>query len=875
MRAIWLRLLEFFDRDRRERRLSDEVQSHLDLLAEEHMARGLSAQDARLAARRSFGGVDQIKERYRDQRGLPLLDVLFQDLRFSSRLMRKNAAFSFTAAASLALSIGALTLAFTLVNALVLKPLPIADPATVYFMQNGTGGWSYPDYRDLRDRIDVAALAGYRISMMNVGLDPAPEILWGYLATGNYFQALGISPAAGRFFAPEEDTQPGAAPFAVLAYDTWQARFGGRASIVGSTLAINGLPYTILGIAPRGFHGTEVFYRPEIWVPMSMQAQIELGSSWLERRETQNLMVVARLRPHLTVQQSEAALAAAVTQLSGEHRRNGPLGLRLERPGLFGSRLGDPARMFAWGLFGLGALLMLAGCSNLAGLLLARGNDRAREIAMRSALGAGKSRIARQLLTESVMLACCGGIGGAALAWAGTRVISAWRLPTELPVQLNLVADTTVIAFATVTAVIVGVIVGIAPARFATRLDLNQSLKTSSGVMVAGRRLQGREILVGIQVALCVVLLHASFLSVRGLQRAATASIGWNPDGIVVAATELGLARYNGARAATYWRQAVAEARALPAVAAATIGNSMPLHIDQSSSLLLTYPATEPETGAGASVYQIAPGYFSTLQIPLRDGRDFTDFDTADSPPVVIVNRALAERLFGSANPIGRQVREGRGGQPLEIIGLVEDGKYVAIAEARRPAFFRPLTQRFATSAVLIVRATSPGSIRPEHLRRVIHGIDPALPIRATATGEQITALPLLPYRAAVFAFGLLGLIGSGLLLSGLYAMLAYAVVKRRREIGIRVALGASRGHVVRAILARLFAILATGMALGGLCSAGTGPLVSSMVLGVSPREPALVAAIVALLAVIGLVSCIGPVRRSLRVDPLTALREE
>jgi predicted permease len=875
MRTIWLRLLEFFNRERRERRLAEEIQSHLDLLTEEHMARGLSRNDAVLAARKNFGGVDQIKARYRDQRGLPLLEVLLQDLRFSVRLMRKNAAFSFTAAASLALSIGALTLAFTIVNALVFKPLPIADPDSVYSMQNGTVGWSYPDYRDLRDRLDVEALAGYRIAMMNVGLDPAPEILWGYLVTGNYFQALGISPAAGRFFTLEEDTQPGAAPLAVLAYDTWQGRFGGRESIVGSTLTINGLPYTILGIAPRGFHGTEIFYRPEIWVPISMQAQIELGSTWLERRETQNVMVVARLRPNANLQQANAAIGAAVTQLSGEHRRNGPLRLRLSRPGLFGDTLGPPARTFAWGLFGLGALLMLAGCSNLAGLLLARGNDRAREIAMRSALGAGKSRIARQLLTESVLLAGCGGAGGVALAWAGTRLITAWRLPTELPVQLNLVADTAVIGFATATAVIVGLIVGVAPARFATRLDLNRSLKSTSAVTVAGRRLQGREVLVGIQVALCVVLLHASFLAVRGLQRAATASIGWNPDGIVVAATELGLARYNREQAATYWRRVVAEAKVLPGVASATTGNSIPLHIDQSSSVLLTYPATEPETGAGASVYQIAPGYFSTLQIPLRDGRDFTDFDTADSPGVVIVNRALAERLFGSANPIGRQVREGRGGTPVEIVGLVEDGKYVALAEARRPAFFRPLTQRYANSSVLIVRAASPGSIRPEDLRRVIHSIDPGLPIRSTATGEQITALPLLPYRAAVFALGLLGVIGSGLLLSGLHAMLAYAVVKRQREIGIRVALGASRGHVVRAILTRVFVILGIGMALGALLSAGTGPLVSSMVLGVSPREPALVVAIAALLAAIALVSCVGPVRRSLRVDPLVSLRED
>src|SRR5687767_2264745 len=703
MRTIWLRLLEFFDRDRRERRLSDEVQSHLDLLTEEHMARGLSPEDARLAARRSFGGVDQLKERYRDQRGLPVFDVLIQDVRFAYRLMRKNAAFSLTAAGSLALSIGALTLAFTIVNAFVFKPLPIADPDSVYFMQNGTGAWSYPDYRDLRDRLDVDALAGYRISMMNVGLDAAPEILWGYLATGNYFQAMGVSPAAGRFFTPEEDARPGGAPVAVLAYDTWQSRFGGRASVVGSTLTINGLPYTILGVAPRGFHGTEVFYRPEIWVPMTMQAQIELGSTWLERRETQNVWVVVRLRRGVTAQQAGAAIGATVTQLSGEHRRNGPLTLRLTRPGMFGDMLGGPARAFAWGLFGLGALLMLAACSNLAGLLLARGNDRAREIAMRSALGAGKARIARQLLTESVMLAALGGAGGVAFTWVATRIIRAWRVPIELPLQLDLVADTTVIAFATATAFIVGLIVGVAPARFATHLDLNRSLKSAPGVAIAGRRLQGREILVGVQVALCVVLLHASFLAVRGLQRAATASIGWNPDGIVMAATELGLARYNAEQANAYWRRAVADAKALPGVAAAATGNSLPLFIDQSSSSVYTYPATESETGAGASVYRISPGYFATLQIPLREGRDFSEFDTADSPGVAIVNRALAELLFGSADAIGRQLQQGRGGDPVAIVGIVEDGKYVALAEARRPAFFRPLTQQYASSSMLIV----------------------------------------------------------------------------------------------------------------------------------------------------------------------------
>jgi predicted permease len=874
LRTAWSRLLEFFTRDRRDRRLNAEIQAHLDLLVDEHMARGLSRDDAMLAARRSFGGVDQVKERYRDQRGLPFIDMLIQDARFAVRLMRKNATFSLTASGSLALSIGALTLAFSAVNALVFKPLPIADPNRVFHVGNGTGNWSYPDYRDLRERFDVDAIAGYRIAMMNVGLDPEPAILWGYLATGGYFDALGIRPAAGRFFSEAEDRRPGEAPIAVLAYDTWQSRFGGRSDIVGRSLLVNGMPFTIIGVAPAGFHGTEVFYRPEMWVPMSMQAQIELGSSWLDNRATQNVMMFARVRPGSTKEQNQAAMGAVVAQLSGEHRRNGPLRLVLSRPGLLGDALGAPARAFVWGLFGLGALLMLAGCSNLAGLLLARGNDRAREIALRTALGAGRSRIARQLLTESVMLAACGGIGGAVLAWAATRAISAWRLPTELPVQLDLTADLAVWLFASLAAVVVGVLVGIAPARFASRIDLNRSLKSSAGVVIAGRRLQGREILVCLQVAFCIVLLHASFVAVRGLQRAATASIGWNPDGIVVAATELGLARYDTAARDVYLRRVVEEARGLPGVTAVTTSNSVPLHIDQSGTTLFAQSEAEPERGVSSSIYQVAPDYFSTLQIPLLEGRDFTAFDTREAPQVAILNRTAAERLFGG-DAVGKQLREGRGGVPTEVVGIVEDGRYYTLGEAPRAAMFRPITQRPANSSMLIVRASPPGVVRPEDLKQILRRIDASLPIRLAATGRQLTAFPLFPYRIAVAALGFLGLVASGLLLSGLHAMLAYAVARRQREIGIRVALGADRASVMRAMLSRVAVTLAAGIGLGAVFAVGSGPLVSSMVLGVSPAEPLLIGAIVVALALIAVLSCTGPIRRSLSVDPLTALREE
>ena len=870
MRTFLSRAFDIVLRRSREKRLDDEIRAHLELLTDEYLARGLSRQDAALAARKAFGGVDQMKERYRDERGLPFLDTLAQDLTFSARLMRKHPLFSITAAGSLALSIAALTMAFSIVNAFVFKPLPIADERSVYFMQY----WSYPDFKDLEARLDVEALIGYRIAMMSVGVKPETSIMWGYLATGNYFQALGLTPAAGRFFTPAEDVAPGASPYAVLSFDSWQRRFGGRQDVIGESVAINGRPFTILGVAPRGFHGTEVFYRPEVWVPMTMQAEIEVGSTWLNTRATMNVMSLVRLRPGVSRSAAEAHIRTVVSVLSAEHPRNGTLTARLSRPGMFGDSLGAPARAFAWGLFGLGALLMLAGCSNLAGLLLARGNDRTREIVLRTAVGAGRMRIARQLLTESILLALCGGLAGAGIAWAGTRAVSAWPLPTELPTRLDLTADTAILLFAIGASVIVGVLVGIAPVRFATRLDLNRSLRGHADLAGDHRRFQGREVLVAIQVALCVVLLHASFLAVRGLQRASTASLGWNPSNLVMAATELGLARYPREQFQAYLDRVRDEALRIPGIESVSVSNSMPLHIDQSNTTIYALPATEPPVVTGASFYSVSPGFFANLQIPLRDGRDFTDFDTGEAPAVAVVNTVLGERLFPGGSPIGRQVTNGRG-RPISIVGVVESGKYVAIGEAPRAAIYFPLKQFYSTSSMLIAR-TAPGSgVTPESLGAVIHQIDPNLPIRTVATGAQLTAFPLLPYRAGVIALGLLGLIASGLLLSGLHAMLAYAVVKRRREIGIRVALGADRTSVTRTVLGRVAGILAIGGGAGTLLTAGTGPLVSSMVLGVSPREPLLLAAIIGAIAAIALLSCVGPVRQSLRVDPLTALRDD
>jgi predicted permease len=874
--VLWSRVLELLLGRSRDRRLADEVRAHLELLTEEQITRGLPADEASAAARRAFGGVDQMKERHRDQRGLPLLDALAQDVRFAARLLRRDPRFGIVTIGSLALSIGAITFVFSAVNALVLRPLPIADPDSVYFVQSGSTAWSFPDYRELRDRnTTMAGVIGYRISPVSFARDRQASFAWGYLATGNYFQTLGVQPALGRFFSPEDDIAPGAAPVVVLSDACWRSRFLSDPDVVGQTVSINGAPYTIVGVAPPGFVGTEIFYRPEFWVPMMMQAAIEPGNAWLENRGTRNTWVAGRARRGVTREQAEANLSAVAAVISRELGLTRTLSLRLTRPGLVGDALGGPARAVVWGILGLGGLLMLAGCFNLAGLLLARGADRGPEIALRAAIGAGRGRIVRQLTTEALLLSLAGGSLGAGLAWAGAAIVSSRPLPVDLPMEIDLSVDARVLSFAFALSTLVGLLVAIAPARLAARMDVNSVIRRpADGLAVAGRRWALRDLLACLQVVLCVVMLHTCLLAVRGLQRASTISLGWNPSGVALAGLDVGLAGYDGETGRAFQRRVLEEIRRMPGISAAATANSLPLSIDQSTSSVYPESPLPGEEAHPASRYQVSPGFFSTLEIPLRSGREFTDFDTRTSPRVVVINRALAERLFGAPDAVGRRLRFGPGSQPAEVVGVVEDGKYVSLSEDRRPAVFVPQSQWFNTTMVAVVRSARPGHQVASELRGLLARLDPAIPLRAVGPATDVVALPLFPYQAAAAALVVLGLIAAGLMLTGVHALMSYLVVRRQRDIAIRIALGVSRGGVLRAVLSHVTVLLAVGAAAGLLLAMMTGSALSSLALGVSPREPLILAALIAGLAVVVLLSCWGPVRRSLRVDPLAVLRE-
>jgi predicted permease len=861
----------------RDAELRDEIQAHLSHLESEYLAKGLSPDNARLAARKAFGGVDRTRAEHRDQRGLPFLENVLQDVRFAVRLMWRDRATASLAIATLALTIGMLTFVLSVVNGVLWRPLPVERPDAVFFVQADTVAMSFPDYQDLCERTrDVAELIGYRISPMSVEHRGQSSLLWGYLATGNYFTALGVRPAVGRFFGPGDDTRPGDAPFAVLSYDTWQSRFAGDPHIAGSVVRINAQPFTILGVAPRGFHGTEVFYRPALWVPMMMQAAIEPGNPWLDRRWTQNTMVSAVIAPTATRAVADARLAAEAARLDREHvGRNEPLAVRLARPGLLGDLLGGPARVFLWALAGLGVLLLAAGCSNLAGLLLARGMDRAREIAVRTALGASRARITRQLMVEATLLSALGGAAGVALAVLGTRALAARRLPVELPVQLDVGTDLSVLAAIAASIVALGIVIGLAPVRFAGRLDVVSTIRDGGAMAVGGRRWHIRDGLVALQVMFAVVLLYTCLLSLRGWQRASEVPLGWKPDGLMLAAMDLGLAGYDDVRGGVYHERLLAEARRLPGVSAVAIGNSVPLHIDQSRTTVFGAAGRENQDGESAAIYQVSRGYFAALDMPLLAGRDFTLLDDRGRPAVTIVNRTLAERLFGGVDAaVGQSIRSGRGGTPAEIVGVVGNAKYAALAERPSGAVFRPLAQSYNSSTVLLARFDRPRGTTIAELRAIVAGLDPAVPIRFVGPASDLLAFPLFPYRAAAAVLVLLGLVTVGLMLTGLHGLLAYSVTARQRDIGVRLALGAGSLLIMRSVMARVLVVVGTGIVVGLGLALSAGSALSSLALGVGPYDPLLLAGLAASIGLIALASGWGPVRRMLKIDPLTSLRQ-
>jgi predicted permease len=812
------------------------------------------------------------------------MSTLWQDLRYGFRRLIKTPGFTLVAVLSLALGIGANTAIFSLVDTVLLRPLPVSEPRQleeVYGTLHKGADYtiqSYPNYKDYRDRNEVfSGVLAYRFAPMSLSASGGNERVWGYIVSGNYFDVLGVQPALGRGFLPEEDRTQGSHPVAVLSYGCWQSRFGADHNIVGRQVSINNQQFTIVGVAPKGFIGTEIAYAPEIFVPMMMAKQIEPGSAWLDQRTDDNLFVVGRLKPGVTPAQAEASLKILTEQLGREHpQENEGRGVRLLAPGLFIPDIRNSVITFSAVLMGVVGLVLLLACVNLANLLLARATERRKEIAIRLALGASRRRLVRQLLTESVVLSLAGGACGLLIATWLNDLVSAIKLPTDIALFFDLRIDWRVLAFTLGVSLATGILFSLLPALQSSKPDVVPALKDEAS-MGGFRRSRLRNALVVVQVALSLMLLVSAGLIVRGLQAAQTMHPGFNPQNAVALSFDLGLQGYDEERGRAFQKEIVERAKQLPGVRSVTLTQNLPLSLDYSYTTI--YVEGQPPASSNdlplAVPFYVGLDYFKTLGVALR-GRDFTAQEDQRESRVAIVSETFARKFWHGEDAIGKRFNFNGPDDPYwTVVGVAADGKYNSLGEDPKPAVYRPLLREYNAGVTLVARVEGDSQSAIAALRREVQSLDPTLPIFSVKTLTEHMQIPLFPARMAAIVLGSFGVLALLLAGIGIYGVMSYVVAGRTREIGLRMALGADRGNVLRLIVGQGMTLALIGLVLGAIFAVVAARLLTSLLYGVSPNDPATFAAVALLLAAVAFLACYIPARRATRVDPMIALRYE
>ena len=883
-RAWLVRLGGLFGRARRERELAEELEAHLAMHVEDNRRAGMSPAEARRHALVMLGGVLQTVEECRRQRRLPVIETLAKDLRYALRRLAASPGFTFVAVLSLTLGIGANTAIFSLVSTALLRPLPVARPGELVSLTNSAGDrpfptFSYPNYRDLRDRGGEVfdGLYAYRFAPLSVSHDGASERMWGYLVTGNYFEVLGVEAALGRALTPEDDRTAGAHPVAVLSHESWRRRFGADPGVVGRTLVVNGRGYTVVGVLPQGFAGTEIIAAPELWFPVSMQAEIEVGNSWLDKRGVENLFVQGRLRPGVSEGRARAVLDALSAQLAREFVEvNEGKRVALAPPGFMGGSMRGAVLGFTSLLMAVVGFVLLLACVNLANLLLARAAERRQEIAVRLALGAGRLRLVGQLMVESMLLAVVSGALGTLVAYWLVRAAVGLKPPVDVPLAFDLRLDYRVLAFTCALSLATGVLFGLLPAWQATKVDLLPALKgeTASGALGRSRWKGG---LIALQVALSLVLLVGGGLMLRALGRAQSLDLGFEPKQAVEVSFDLRLQGYDAARGREFQKRLLERVRQLPGVGAAGLVDLAPvdLHFSRDSVFVEGQTPGRAASAPRAMVSRAGPGYFQAMGTRLVRGRDFTERDDEKSTPVAVVNETFARRFWPGEDPVGRRFRQGGpASPPLEVVGVVEDGKYAGLNEPAQAYAVRPLAQAYTGMNTLILRTDRDPRALVAAVLGEVRQLDPHLPAGGKPLEARL-AMPLLPVRVAAALFGSFGLLALALAAVGIYGVMSYAVSRRAREIGIRMALGARASDVLRLTVRQGMAPVVVGVAVGLAAALGLTRLAGSLLFGVSASDPLTYAGVVALLTAVALAACYVPARRASKVDPLVALRNE
>jgi predicted permease len=874
-------LRALFRMSQAEQDLDDELRDHLAAETESNIRAGMTPEEARFAAQRLVGSVSLYKEECRDARSIGFFETSVRDLRYGLRMLRRTPLFTAVAVLTLAIGIGANTTVFTFVENILLRSLPAQDPERLAVINWGIPNLSFPNYLDFRDRNQVfSEVAAYRYGPANMSAGGYANYRgYGYEATGNYFRMLGVTPYLGRFFGPQDDDQPGAHPVVVIGYKAWQGRFAGDPDVVGKTLKINGFAFSIIGVAGPAFSGTELIVEGEYWVPMCMSTEIEMGDDWTHRRTSQDAWVMGRLKPGVTVSGAEADLNRIASEIAHEHPSevSGKERITLSRAGLIGDGLRRPVTNFGVVLMGVAGLGLLLACVNMAGMLLARASDRRREVGIRLAIGASRGQLLRQLMTESFLLAGTGGVWGYAMAVLACHFLSGWRPSMEMPVNVALVPNLAVLSFTFAMVVLATLLCGLTPAIEAVRVDLVPSLKNEP-VSTRFQRWSMRDILVAGQIALSVVLVICSVLVVRSLQNALALNLGFRPENAVSLSFDLGLKGYDGEHIRRLQSALLEQVSALPGIESAGITNSLPLSTDGMDSEYL-WPdgqaLPKPADRIVAMLFNISDSYLQTAGTRLVAGRSFDTRDRHDGHPVAIINETSARLLFGKANPVGKVVRVSTAGSGLEIVGVAEDGKYLSLGEAPRPAVFVPISQQENRWTTLVVRTPLPPGNVIAMLRRRVLNLDPEITVFNAGSLTAHLALPLLGARMAAIVLGSLGVFAMTLAAIGLFALMSYAVSRRTREIGIRMALGATKKEVLFSFLARTVVLCGIGISAGTVITFVAGRLLSAVLYGVSPHDPVVYCVVLVLMIGVALAACWLPAARAIRIEPTVALRQD
>ena len=810
------------------------------------------------------------------------MHTLLRDLSYTLRQLRRSPGFALTTVLTLTMAIAANVVVFGVLNALLFRPLQLPQAQQLVQIQSKNRNnltLSYPNYRDIRDRnktfSDVAATRFARIGM---SVNGTAQPVWGYEASGNYFDMLGVQPLLGRFFHPAEDVKVNGSPVAVLSYSCWRVRFAGDPHIIGKIVLLNKHPYTIIGVAPRNFSGTERFLWPELWVPYHNQPEIEWFNS-LERRYNSNSWVVGRLKPGVSTTQADADLGRIATQLATDYPvEDKKITLRVTQAGLLGDVMGGPVRSFLTGVMLLALLVLLAACANLGGVFAARTADRARELGIRIAIGSSRGTIVRQLLTESVTIALIGGAAATVLAAALFRALTLWHpAHMEIPIQFLVEPDNSVYLFAALLALVTGLIFGIIPARQVWKTDPIETLKAAGSTGYREHRFAARNILLVVQIALCCLLVTASFVAMRGLHRTFTMPLGLNPENVTLATLSPKLAGYQDDEVAAVQKRLVDAVERTPGVTGATFANTTPLSVDSSNTGIFPPGTTDfnaANTKFNAQFFDVSPNYFAVAGTRLLAGRPFNEHDNAQAPQVAIVNETFAKRLFGTVDVVGKHYPTGVGHQQ-EIVGVVEDGKYESLTEDPKPAVFWPILQSTQSDTALLIRSPrSPAEMIPA-VRQAIANVDPGLPVFNISTWSDALSLQTFPARAATVALGILGGLAMMLAVTGIFGLANYTVSRRMRELGIRVALGAQNKQVLRTALGRVGWLLSLGSCAGLLLGIGASKLLTSIVYQATAADPLVLLAVAFTMALLGLLSAAIPARRAMHVDPAILLRDE